>query len=120
MVSTESEKRMRFFIMVKQIIRNTTLQILMQQTEVMNQQTSHTGVLSMDSDGYRFEEAVKLKRPRRNPKLYEGKFVSLVHRSDGRYACSLKYIHPNDKEFDHNTVAFQIYLELIDALQIIR
>ena len=92
----------------------------MQQQEVFNQPMSHAGVLSMNQDGFRFEESVKQKRPRRNPKLYEGDYVSLVHRSDGKYACTLKCISPHDKDFDHHTVAFRIYLELIDALQIIR
>ena len=106
--------------MYRQIISNTQLQLVMQKFEVFNQSMSHTGVLSMNPDGFRFEEAVKQKRPRRNPKLYEGQYVSLVHRSDGKYACTLKYIRDQEKDFDHNTVAFRIYLELIDALQIIR
>ena len=116
----ESEKEDAIFYMYRQTISNIQLQLVMQQAEVFNQPMSHTGVLSKDSDGFRFEEAVKQKRPRRNPKLYEGDYVSLVHRSDGKYACTLKCISPHDKDFDHNNVAFRIYLELIDALQIIR
>ena len=57
---------------------------------------------------------------RRNPKLYEGDYVSLVHRSDGKYACTLKCINDKEKDFDHHTLAFRIYLELISALEIIR
>ena len=106
--------------MYKQTVNNINIQLVMQQAQVFNQSMSHVGVLSMNPDGFRFEEAVKQKRPRRNPKLYEGQYVSLVHRSDGKYACSLKCISPHDKDFDHNMVAFRIYLELIDALQIIR
>ena len=107
--------------MYKQTINNISLQLVMQTPQVTNQPTgSHAGVLSRNHEGFRFEEAVKQKRPRRNPKLYEGEYVSLVHRSDGKYACSLKCIGVPDKDFDHNTVAFRIYLELIDALQIIR
>lgn len=107
--------------MYKQTINNITLQLVMQQPEVFNQPMSHAGVLSMNQDGFRFEQAVKQKRPRRNPKLYEGQYVSLVHRSDDKYACTLKYINSKekDKDFDHHDVAFRIYLELIDALQII-
>ena len=116
----ESEKEDANFFMYRQTISNIQLQLVMQQQEVFDQPMSHTGVLSKDSDGFRFEEAVKQKRPRRNPKLYEGNYVSLVHRSDGKYACSLKCISPHDKDFDHSTVAFRIYMELIDALQIIR
>ena len=106
--------------MYKQTINNINLQLVMQQQEVFNQPMSHAGVLSMNQDGFRFEEAVKQKRPRRNPKLYEGQYVSLVHRHDGKYACTLKCIRGNEKDFDHHTMAFRIYLELIDALQIIR
>ena len=106
--------------MYKQTVNNINIQLVMQQAQVFNLSMSHAGVLSMNPDGFRFEEAVKQQRPRRNPKLYEGQYVSLVHRSDGKYACSLKCISPHDKDFDHNMVAFRIYLELIDALQIIR
>ena len=106
--------------MYKQTINNISLQFVMQQPEVFNQSMSHAGVLSKDGEGFRFEEAVKQKRPRRNPKLYEGDYVSLVHRSDGKYACTLKHIATPDEDFDHHNVAFRIYLELIDALQIIR
>ena len=105
--------------MYRQIISNTQLQLVMQKFEVFNQSMSHAGVLSKDGEGFRFEEAVKQKRPRRNPKFYEGQYVSLVHRSDGKYACSLKHIATPDEDFDHQNVAFRIYLELIDALQII-
>lgn len=107
--------------MYKQTINNISLQLVMQQPQVViNPTMSHAGVLSMNGDGFRFEEAVKIKRPRRNPKLYEGDYVSLVNRSDGKYACTLKHIATPDEDFDHHNVAFRIYLELIDALQIIR
>lgn len=106
--------------MYKTVISNTQLQLVMQKFEVFNQNMCLPGVLSKNPDGYKFEQAKKQKRPRRNPKLYEGDYVSLVHRCDGKYACTLKYIRDQEKNFDHQTVAFRIYLELIDALQIIR
>ena len=109
--------------MYKKVFSNVSLQVVMQQQpEVFNQNICFTGVLSKHPEGYKFEESVKQKRPRRNPKLYEGQYVSLVHRSDDRYACTLKYIRPKDEDpsFDHHDVAFRIYMELIDALQIIR
>ena len=106
--------------MYKQTINNISLQLVMQQPEVVNQPMCLAGVLSKNQDQYRFEQAVKQKRPRRNPKLYEGQYVSLVHRSDGKYACTLKCINDKEKDFDHHTLAFRIYLELISALEIIR
>ena len=46
--------------MYKQTINNITLQLVMQQGEVMNYpSSSHAGVLSRDHEGFRFEEAVK-------------------------------------------------------------
>ena len=106
--------------MYKQTINNISLQLVMQQPQVMNQPMSHAGVLSKNEDGFRFEEAVKIRRPRRNPKLYEGKYVNLVHRSDGKYVCTLKCINAKEEGFDPHNVAFRIYMELTDALQIIR
>ncbi len=106
--------------MYKQTINNISLQLVMQQPQVTDQPMCLAGVLSKNQNEFRFEQAVKIKRPRRNPKLYEGQYVSLVHRSDNKYACTLKCITPKTEGFDHHNVAFRIYLELIDALQIIR
>lgn len=107
--------------MYKKVFSNVSLQVLMQQqTEVTDQPMCLAGVLSKNENEFRFEQSVKQKRPRRNPKLYEGQYVSLVHRSDNKYACTLKCITPKTEGFDHHNVAFRIYLELIDALQIIR
>ena len=107
--------------MYKTVFSNVSLQVLMQQqTEVTDQPMCLAGVLSKNQNEFRFEQSVKQKRPRRNPKLYEGQYVSLVHRSDNKYACTLKCITPKTEGFDHHNVAFRFYLELIDALQIIR
>ena len=105
--------------MYKKIFSNVSLKVVMQQPEVTNQPMCLAGVLSKNGDECLFEQSVKQKRPRRNPKLYEGQYVSLVHRSDGKYACTLKCINDKEKDFDHHDVAFRIYMELNDALQII-
>ena len=106
--------------MYKQTINNISLQLVMQKPRVTDQPMCLAGVLSKNQNEFRFEQSVKQKRPRRNPKLYEGQYVSLEHRSDNKYACTLKCITPKTEGFDHHNVAFRIYLELIDALQIIR
>ena len=106
--------------MYKINIKNPSLQLVMQQPQVTDHPMCLAGVLSKNQNEFRFEQSVKQKRPRRNPKLYEGQYVSLVHRSDNKYACTLKCITPKTEGFDHHNVAFRIYLELIDALQIIR
>ena len=106
--------------MYKINIKNASLQLVVQQPQVTDQPMCLAGVLSKNENEFRFEQSVKQKRPRRNPKLYEGQYVSLVHRSDNKYACTLKCITPKTEGFDHHNVAFRTYLELIDALQIIR
>ena len=106
--------------MYKINIKNASLQLVVPQPQVTDQPMCLAGVLSKNQNEFRFEQSAKQKRPRRNPKLYEGQYVSLVHRSDNKYACTLKCITPKTEGFDHHNVAFRIYLELIDALQIIR
>ena len=98
------------------------LKTIMQEDALLNPGQCYRGVLSRtEEDVYLFEEAAPANHAhRRNPKLYEGQYVSLVHRSDNKYACTLKCITPKTEGFDHHNVAFRIYLELIDALQIIR
>ena len=45
--------------MYKQTINNISLQLVMQQPEVVNQPMCLAGVLSKNQDQYRFEQAVK-------------------------------------------------------------
>ena len=97
--------------MYKINIKNASLQLVVQQPQVTDQPMCLAGVLSKNENEFRFEQSVKQKRPRRNPKLYEGQYVSLVHRSDNKYACTLKCITPKTEGFDHHNVAFRIYLE---------
>ena len=47
------------------------------------------GVISKITGGFRFEEAVKSRRPKRNPKLFDGNYCSLVHMQKRRPAVSM-------------------------------
>ena len=80
----------------------------------------YRGVLSRtDDDHYLFEEAVNGKRNgKRNPKLFDGKYVSLVHMANGRYQVHMRTIDASSS-LDRRDLAFQVYSELLSAFEII-
>lgn len=76
------------------------------------------GVISKTSDGFRFEEAVRHGSPKRNPKLFDGRFCSLVHMANGRYQIHMKTIDASGIT-NRNDLAFKVYSELLNAFNII-
>jgi len=105
--------------MIKTNYENVNLQCIMQQNELSNA-SCHRGVMSISpEDGsFRFEESVRRKYPNKNPKLYDGKYISLTHQHDGKYQCRMRNINATATQ-DHKALAFQVYEELLSALQII-
>lgn len=103
--------------MVRKNFSKVNLTCIMQSEESANKATS-TGVLSVNpSDGsFRFEEAVRRGRAPRNPKLFDGKFVSMVRMSNGRYQC---YIKSMKRKLNREYFAFGVYSEICSALSII-
>lgn len=84
--------------------------------------TCYNGILTRtDDEHFLFEEAVKMERRifHRNPKLYEGKHVSLVRMQNGKYSCHLRTIN-NLETTDRNELAFNIYSEVLAALECIQ
>ena len=88
---------------------------LQHDTEITNNKC-FTGILSKNTKGYKFEEAVRKGRPPRNPKLFDGNYISMVKMQNGRYQCHLKTM---DKGFDKRTFAEEVYQEIVNALKII-
>lgn len=76
------------------------------------------GVISKTHEGFRFEEAAKSHRPKRNPKLFDGCYCSLVHMQNGRYQIHMKTINASGIT-DHQNLAFKVYTELLNAFNII-
>lgn len=76
------------------------------------------GVISKTPDGFRFEEAVKRTSAKRNPKLFDGKYISLVHMANGRYKCHFRTIDASAVTNRHK-LAHSIYMELLKALEIL-
>lgn len=103
--------------MKKKTYLNVTLQCLMQQEE-MDATNCPTGVLSMNNEGFRFEETLRNRRLRRNPKLFDGEYVSMVRKQNGRYQCHLKSFYPTSRE-KRDELARKVYDELVSALNIL-
>lgn len=104
--------------MQKKIYTATTLTCTLQQDPEITADKCLTGVISRIEDGFRFEEAVRKGRHRRNPKLYEGKFVSLVHMQNGRYQVHMRTIDASDAT-SRKKLAFNVYSELLNAFEIL-
>ena len=102
--------------MNKKTYTSTNLACLLQHSEEITNDQCLNGVISKTSDGFRFEEAIRKGRPPRNPKLYDGKFISMVKMQNGRYQCHLKTM---DEHFDRKNFAFAVYSELTAAMAIL-
>lgn len=103
--------------MQKRTYFNTTITCTLQKSDELQESQCLTGVISKSREGFRFEEAIRKGRPPRNPKLYDGKYISMVKMQNGRYQCHIKTFDP--KEMDRKQVALDIYSEIAQAFQII-
>lgn len=74
-----------------------------------------TGIISKTSDGFLFQESIRKGRRPRNPKLYDGKYVSMVRMQNGRYQMHLKTLNGH---IDREHYAFDVYCEIMNALNI--
>lgn len=104
--------------MKKQIIKKTTVTVILQNTKELTDNQCLNGVFSFDAKKNRvlFEEEIRKGRPPRNPKLYDGKYISLVRMQNGRYQLHLKTFNPLDCG-DANVLAFKVYSEMINAFK---
>ena len=102
--------------MKKKTYSNVNLTCAFQQAENLENNQCLNGVFSKTSKGFLFEEAIRKGRPPRNPKLFDGKYISMVKMQNGRYQCHLKTM---DKGFEKRTFAEKVYQEIVNALKII-
>ena len=94
------------------------LSCILQQDSEISSDKCLTGVISPTEKGFRFEEAVRKGRPKRNPKLFDGTFCSLVHMQNGKYQIHMKTIDASGIT-DRQDLAFKVYSELLNAFNII-
>lgn len=76
------------------------------------------GVMSRQDGKFVFEEAVKRNGDRRNPKIFEGQYCSLVHMRNNKYQIHMKTIDATKVE-DASKLAFGVYSELLQAFNIL-
>lgn len=104
--------------MQKQTILNVNLLTNLQQGQALNQGRCYSGVFTKVSEtDYLFEEAAFRARANvRNPKLFMGEYISLVHMQNGRYQVHCRTIVPY-ADLDISELAFKVYSELLTALR---
>ena len=97
------------------------LKTILQEDTMPTEGQCYRGVLTRDGeDHYLFEEEAKTsgQHLKRNPKLFDGKFISLVHMQNGRYQVHMRTIDTTLCR-DRMELAFNVYTELVNCLNVI-
>lgn len=104
-------------VMVKNTNLCIDLKTVMQNDSILVKGHCYNGILTRDSEThYRFEETIRKGRRPRNPKLYDGKHISMVRKSNGKYQIHMKAM---GEKLDREKFALEIYSEVVSALKII-
>ncbi|MGN0309026.1 MAG: hypothetical protein ACI4C3_00315 [Bacteroides sp.] len=104
------------------MIKNTNLCVdlktVMQTDTLLTEGQCYNGILTRDGEcHFRFEEAVRKGKHQRNPKLFDGRYISMVRMQNGRYQIHLKTM--DSAHLDGPKFAFGVYTEIVNALKII-
>lgn len=97
------------------------LKTIMQEDVILSPGRCYHGCLTRDGeDHFLFEEETHTtgRCHRRNPKLYDGRYVSLVHMQNGKYQVHMRTIDAT-AGVDKNDLAFIVYTEMLKAFSII-
>lgn len=104
--------------MAKKVFSNTTLACSLQDGSVITENKCLHGLLIPTGDSFRFEEEVKKSKTHtRNPKIYDGDFISLVRKEDNSIQFSFK---TTKDDFDPENFAFMVYSEVTKAIEKIK
>ena len=105
--------------MKKRIYTGATINVVLQtETEVSNNNCPK-GIISKDENGeFRFEEEIRKGRPARNPKLHDGKYLSMVRMANGKYQFHMKTLQAGP-ETDAREVAREVAKEILKGFKII-
>lgn len=104
--------------MQKKTYNDVQLNCVFQNVTELPDSVCLTGIISRNEDGFRFEEEIKKGRPARNPKLYDGEYVSLVRMVNGKYQMHAKTMRL-EPGFDPSAIAFGFYQDVVSALKFI-
>ena len=100
------------------IINNTNLTCTLQQDNEISQNKCYTGIFSKSDNALKFEEAIRKGRAPRNPKLFDGKYITLVRKTNGKYQIHAKTLRI-EPDFNPSGVAFGYFQEVSSALKFI-
>lgn len=104
--------------MQKKTYNNVQLNCVFQHVNDLPESACLPGIISRHEDGFRFEESCHHRSCPRNPKLFDGNYLSLVHMQNGKYQIHMKTIDASHVA-DRNQLAFNVYSELLSAFSII-
>lgn len=105
--------------MIKNLNLCVDLKTVMQNDTLLVEGQCYNGVLTRNGeDHFIFEESCARKSCQRNPKLFDGKYCSLVHMQNGKYQVHLRTINASQVT-DRRELAFNVYTELLTAFDII-
>lgn len=100
--------------MIKKMFKSVNITCLLQQGEDVSVNKCLNGLFSRNADGsFSFEEVLLKVRDLRNAKLFEGKFVSLVRRKDGKLQLHFKALGSVENP---QQLAYEVYSEISTAL----
>lgn len=104
--------------MKKVIYNNTTINVVLQNTEAITSTCCPSGIISVDENGnLLFEEEIKRGKPEnRNPILFDGPYLSLTRKKDGRYSFNMKPICYKP-ELDFKTFADGVRKDIKEAFK---
>lgn len=100
------------------IINNTNLTCTLQQDNEISQNKCYTGIFSKRGNLLKFEEAIRKGRAPRNPKLFDGKYITLVRKTNGKYQIHAKALRL-ETDFNPSAIAFGYFQEVSSALKFI-
>lgn len=104
--------------MKKKTYSNVDLSCSFQHVEELENDQCLNGVFSKTENGFRFEESIRGHHDKRNPKLFDGNYCSLVHMQNGKYKIHMKTINASAIR-DPSDFAFKVYSELLSAFKVI-
>ena len=99
---------------MKKTFNNINLICKMQNEVEPSKNHALVGSISRDDTDFIFEEVATPCKPHtRNPKIYDGKHVSLIRKRDNSIQFTFKKM---DMDFDHEKFALDVYIEVSNAL----
>lgn len=105
--------------MKKTLYQNINLNVVLQREGEFTADNCPKGILSHDSNGdIRFEEEIRKGRPARNPKLHDGKYLSMVRMQNGKYQFHMKTLQAGPN-LDGKAIAMDVAQEIVEAFKII-